>query len=79
MFDCFHFVVINNNCHCHVIPLLTAADNKSSPHVQCYREPVRNVKPDCLVTIDDDDMLKAMLGKVNPQRVSRILNFLTFH
>ncbi|XP_015791638.1 uncharacterized protein LOC107368336 [Tetranychus urticae] len=45
------------------------ADNKSSPDVVCYREPPRNVKPDCIVTMEDDDLLKVMVGKVNPQRL----------
>lgn len=31
-------------------------------------EPRNNVKPDCVVTVDDDDFVKIMVGKLNPQR-----------
>lgn len=31
-------------------------------------EPRNNVKPDCTVTVDDDDFVKIMVGKLNPQR-----------
>lgn len=47
----------------------SAADNKSTADVVCYREAPRGVKPDCIITMDDDDLLKVMVGKVNPQRL----------
>lgn len=31
-------------------------------------EPRNNAKPDCTVTVDDDDFVKIMVGKLNPQR-----------
>lgn len=31
-------------------------------------EPRNNIKPDCTVTVDDDDFVKIMVGKLNPQR-----------
>lgn len=31
-------------------------------------EPRNNAKPDCVVTVDDDDFVKIMVGKLNPQR-----------
>lgn len=31
-------------------------------------EPRNNIKPDCTVTVDDDDFIKIMVGKLNPQR-----------
>ena len=29
----------------------------------------KNAKPDCIVTVEDNDFLKLMVGKLNPQRV----------
>lgn len=31
-------------------------------------EPKNNVKPDCTVTVDDEDFVQIMVGKINPQR-----------
>ncbi|RWS29708.1 peroxisomal multifunctional enzyme type 2-like isoform X1, partial [Leptotrombidium deliense] len=45
------------------------ADNKTKNETQVYREPPKGVKPDCIVTVDDEDLLKIMTGKVNPQRL----------
>lgn len=43
------------------------ADTKND--VAVYNsEPRNNVKPDCTVTVDDDDFVKIMVGKLNPQR-----------
>lgn len=43
------------------------ADTKND--VAVYNsEPRNNAKPDCTVTVDDDDFVKIMVGKLNPQR-----------
>lgn len=43
------------------------ADTKND--VATYNsEPRNNAKPDCVVTVDDDDFVKIMVGKLNPQR-----------
>ncbi|XP_054160689.1 peroxisomal multifunctional enzyme type 2-like [Oppia nitens] len=43
-------------------------DNKSRPEGDVYIGPPKNGKSDCLVTVEDDDFLKLMVGKLNPQR-----------
>ena len=45
------------------------ADNKSSPEVQIYRSAPRGIKPDVTATVEDDDLLKILTGRVNPQRL----------
>jgi len=45
------------------------ADNKSTEGGDVFPGPPKDgVKPDCVVTVDDDDFLKLMVGKLNPQR-----------
>lgn len=48
---------------------LLAAENKTSPQGAVYNEAYKNGKPDCLVIVEDDDLVKLMFGKLNPQRV----------
>jgi len=43
-------------------------DNKSRPEGDVYLGTPKNGKPDCTVTVEDDDFLKLMVGKLNPQR-----------
>lgn len=50
--------------------ILLAADNKTTPEGDVYRSPPKHGKADCTVTVDDDDFMKLMIGKLNPQRVS---------
>ena len=45
------------------------ADNKTKQFVQVYRDLPKNIKPDCIVTMEDEELLKVMVGKVNPQRL----------
>lgn len=45
------------------------ADNKSKPEIHVYRTPPIGIKPDVISTVEDDDLLKIMTGKVNPQRL----------
>lgn len=45
------------------------ADNKTQPGIQVYRQPAVGIRPDVTVTVEDEDMLKIMVGKVNPQRL----------
>lgn len=45
------------------------ADNKTRPEVVVYRNVPVNIKPDVISTVEDDDLLKIMTGKVNPQRL----------
>lgn len=46
-----------------------AADNKSSKDVQIYRSAPNGIKPDVTATVEDDDLLKILTGRVNPQRL----------
>ena len=50
--------------------ILLAADNKTTPEGEVYRSAPKHGKADCTVTVDDDDFMKLMIGKLNPQRVS---------
>jgi len=34
-----------------------------------YRDTPTDVKPDVVVTVEDDDLVKVLVGRVNPQRV----------
>lgn len=45
------------------------ADNKTKPEIHVYRTPPVGIKPDVISTVEDDDLLKIMTGKVNPQRL----------
>ena len=45
------------------------ADNKSSKDVLIYRSPPQGIKPDVTATVEDDDLLKILTGRVNPQRL----------
>jgi len=45
------------------------ADNKTKPDIHVYRTPPVGIKPDVISTVEDDDLLKIMTGKVNPQRL----------
>lgn len=47
----------------------SAADNKTNLEGDVYPGPSRGMKPDCTVTVEDDDFVKLMVGKLNPQRV----------
>lgn len=46
------------------------AENKTEVNGCCYSGPYRNGKADCIVTVEDEDFIKLMFGKLNPQRVS---------
>jgi len=45
------------------------ADNKTKKDVIVYRTAPVGVKPDVISTVEDEDLLKIMTGKVNPQRL----------
>lgn len=45
------------------------ADNKTKKDVHVYRTTPIGIKPDVISTVEDDDLLKIMTGKVNPQRL----------
>ena len=47
-----------------------SAENKTNPGGCVYNKPFMNGKPDCMLTAEDDDLIKLMFGKLNPQRVS---------
>ncbi|KAG9509360.1 Peroxisomal multifunctional enzyme A, partial [Fragariocoptes setiger] len=47
----------------------TDTKGATSDAATVYRtEPKNNVKPDCTVFVDDEDFVKLMVGKLNPQR-----------
>lgn len=48
---------------------IAAADNKSTKDVLIYRSAPNGIKPDVTATVEDDDLLKILTGRVNPQRV----------
>ena len=45
------------------------ADNKTSKDVNIYRSVPQGIKPDVTATVEDDDLLKILTGRVNPQRL----------
>lgn len=45
------------------------ADNKTTKDVLIYRSPPNGIKPDVTATVEDDDLLKILTGRVNPQRL----------
>lgn len=45
-----------------------SAENKTNPTGCVYNKPFMNGKPDCMLTAEDDDLIKLMFGKLNPQR-----------
>lgn len=45
------------------------ADNKTKSVIDVYRDAPKGVKPDCIITMEDEELLKVMVGKVNPQRL----------
>ncbi|KAI1283199.1 Peroxisomal multifunctional enzyme type 2 [Halotydeus destructor] len=45
------------------------ADNKTTAEIQLYRSPPKGIKPDVTCTVEDDDLLKILTGRVNPQRL----------
>lgn len=45
------------------------ADNKNTAEIQIYRSPPQGIKPDVTATVEDDDLLKILTGRVNPQRL----------
>ena len=46
-----------------------AADNKTSSEITLYKSVPRGIKPDVTATVEDDDLLKILTGRVNPQRL----------
>lgn len=51
-------------------------DTKTSIEGDVYREtPRNNLKADCILTVDDDDWVKIMVGKLNPQRAFMLSKF----
>ena len=54
------------------------ADNKTKSDVHVYRTTPIGIKPDVISTVEDDDLLKIMTGKVNPQRLFMVSDFEMF-
>lgn len=51
-------------------------DTKSSLEGDIYRsEPKAGTKADCILTVDDDDWVRIMVGKLNPQRAFMMSKF----
>ena len=51
-------------------------DTKSSIQGDIYRGPPKpNLKADCILTVDDDDWIKIIVGKLNPQRAFMMSKF----
>lgn len=68
----FQFNILKNNA-----PAATwTCDTKSCLEGDVYRGPAKpGVKADCLLTVDDDDWVKIMVGKLNPQRAFMMSKF----
>lgn len=61
----FQFNITKNN----KLAAIWSCDTKKSLEGEVYRtKPRNNQKPDCELTIEDDDCVQIMLGKLNPQR-----------
>lgn len=58
-----------HSCHYHMF--VAAADTKTEGGAVYRSAP--QVKPDAIVTIDDENYVKILFGKLNPQRVMFIL------
>lgn len=51
-------------------------DTKTTIEGDIYRSaPKPGLKPDCILTVDDDDWVKIMVGKLNPQRAFMMSKF----
>ena len=68
----FQFNITKNNQ-----PAATwTCDTRSTLEGDIYRGPPRpGLKPDCILTVDDDDWVKIMVGKLNPQRAFMMSKF----
>lgn len=52
------------------------SDTKTTLEGDIYRSaPKPGLKPDCILTVDDDDWVKIMVGKLNPQRAFMMSKF----
>lgn len=52
------------------------SDTKTNIEGDIYRSaPKPGLKPDCILTVDDDDWVKIMVGKLNPQRAFMMSKF----
>jgi putative sterol carrier protein len=68
----FQFNVLKNN----QLAATWTCDTKSCLEGDIYRGPPKpGCKPDCILTVDDDDWVKIMVGKLNPQRAFMMSKF----
>lgn len=52
------------------------SDTRTSIEGDIYRSaPKPGLKPDCILTVDDDDWIKIMVGRLNPQRAFMMSKF----
>lgn len=68
----FQFNIMKNG----TLATTWTCDTKSSIEGDIYRGPPRaGTKADCILTVDDDDWVKIMVGKLNPQRAFMMSKF----
>lgn len=58
------------------VAAIWTCDTRTSIEGDVYRStPRNNIKVDCMLTVDDDDWVKIMVGKLNPQRAFMLSKF----
>lgn len=68
----FQFNITKNQQHA----ATWTCDTKSCIEGDIYRStPKEGIKPDCILTVDDDDWVRIMVGKLNPQRAFMMSKF----
>lgn len=68
----FQFNIMKNQQHA----ATWTCDTKTSLEGDIYRAPPKEgIKPDCILTVDDDDWVRIMVGKLNPQRAFMMSKF----